>query len=71
MLAQLDREITCQMDRLNQVKQKNQKTQAKLPTEGDDDNMLELVNMVAEMEILRAKKDNASKVCTNKYEILV
>ena len=58
------------MDRLNLVKQKNQKTQAKLPTEGDND-LLELVNMVAEMEILKAKKDNASKVCTNHYEILV
>ena len=57
------------MDILNQVKQKNQKTLGKLPTEGDD--MIELVSMVAEMEILKSKKDNASKVCTNHYEIAV
>ena len=55
------------MDLLNQIKLKNQKTEIKLPK--DNQPLLDLVNMVADMEILKAKKEKAGKACFDRYLI--
>ena len=67
ILATLDQEITGHMDLLNQIKLKNQKTEIKLPK--DNQPLLDLVNMVADMEILKAKKEKAGKACFDRYLI--
>ena len=67
VLGLLDKDITSHQDQLRLLKLKNQKTEGKLPTEGET--MLNLIAMVAELDILKAKKTNANKVCDNHYSI--
>ena len=67
VLTTLDKEITSHMDMLNEIKQKNEKTELKLPKENRP--LLNLMNMVAELEILKAKKERAGKRCSARYDI--
>ena len=67
VLNLLDKDITSHQDQLRLLKLKNEKTKGKLPTEGET--MLNLIELVAELDVLKAKKMNANKVCDNHYTI--
>lgn len=66
VLKNLDQEITVQLDILRELKFKNQRTDMKVNA---NDGIKKLIAMMAEIEILKAKKAEAESFCSDKYSM--
>ena len=55
------------MDQLTKLKKQNRKIKAKLPKEGS--NLAELVNLMAEVQLMQTKRMNAENFLLQKYQV--